>query len=210
MVARPHSILRWLRSARLSEKYVMQIGFYFDQTRCTGCGACQVACKDWHDLAAGAEKWMRIVYTERGQCPGVFVSYLVAPCYHCVDPVCIPACPVNAISKRVDDGIVVVDKELCLGNEECDTKCLKACPYDAPQFGPDAGAKMRKCDFCLDRWVNDRLPVCVEACPTRALDAGSLEELKSKYGDIAEAEGFVYSRRAKPAIVFKPKRPHVG
>ena len=188
----------------------MQIGFYFDQTRCTGCGACQVACKDWHDLPAGPENWMRVLYSENGKFPDVFVSYMVAPCYHCLDPVCIPACPTHAISKRDEDGIVVVDVEACLGNEECDIKCLKACPYDTPQFGPEPGAKMRKCNFCLDRWSDNQLPVCVDACPTRALDAGPLDELKAKYGDIQEAEGFVYSDRTKPSIVFQPKRPKAG
>ena len=185
----------------------MQIAFYFDQTRCTGCGACQVACKDWHDLPAGPLNWMRVLYSEKGKFPDVFVSYLVAPCYQCLDPVCIPACPPGAISKRDEDGIVVVDSEACLGNEECDVKCLKACPYDAPQFGPEPGARMGKCNFCLDRWSDSKLPVCVEACPTRALDAGTLEEMKARYGDIQEADGFTYSNRVKPAIVFKPKRP---
>ncbi|MBW2062794.1 MAG: 4Fe-4S dicluster domain-containing protein [Deltaproteobacteria bacterium] len=183
----------------------MQIGFYFDQTRCTGCGACQVACKDWHDLLAGPEKWMRILYTEKGKFPDVFVSYLVGPCFHCIDPVCIPACPVNAISKRKEDGIVVVDSQACLGSEACDFKCLKACPYDAPQFDQELGSKMQKCNFCLDRWAEEKLPVCVEACPTRALDAGSLQELESRYGQVREAEGFSYSKRTKPAVVFKPK-----
>lgn len=184
----------------------MQIGFYFDQTRCPGCGACQVACKDWHDLPAGPVNWMRVHYTEKGKFPNVFVSYLVAPCYQCLDPVCAPACPVEAISKRKEDGIVVVDRQTCLGNEECDVKCLKACPYDAPQFGSEKGAKMSKCNFCVDRWTQNKLPVCIEACPTRALDAGSLNELQTKYGDIQETEGFNYSKTTKPAVVFKPKR----
>lgn len=185
----------------------MQIGFYFDQTRCTGCGACQVACKDWNDVPAGPENWMRVLYTEKGRFPEVFVSYLIAPCYHCIDPVCVPACPPRAISKRDEDGIVVVDSQFCLGNEQCDVKCLKACPYDAPQFGPEPGAKMRKCDFCLDTWQEGKLPVCVEACPTRALDAGLLDELTARYDHTQEAESFVYSNRTKPAVVFKPKRP---
>ena len=59
----------------------MQIGFYFDQTRCTGCSACRVACKDWNDIPAGPENWMRILYTEKGKFPQPFVSYMVAPCW---------------------------------------------------------------------------------------------------------------------------------
>jgi anaerobic dimethyl sulfoxide reductase subunit B (iron-sulfur subunit) len=38
----------------------MQLAFYFDQTRCTGCYTCAVACKDWHDVPAGPASWMRV------------------------------------------------------------------------------------------------------------------------------------------------------
>ena len=183
----------------------MQIGFYFDQTRCTGCGACQVACKDWNDVPAGPEKWIQVQYTEKGKFPNVFVSHMVATCWHCADPVCIPACPANAISKREEDGIVVVDGDACLGNQECDEKCRKACPYDAPQFDEGIGVKMRKCHFCLDRWQEGKIPSCVEACPTRALDAGDMAQLKAKYGEKREAEAFKYSDRVKPSVIFKPK-----
>jgi len=187
----------------------MQVGFYFDQTRCTGCGACQVACKDWHDVPAGPEKWARILYTEKGTFPHAFVSYLAAMCWHCQDPVCALACPVQAITKRAEDGIVLVDSDACLGNEVCDVKCLKACPYDAPQFDASAGAKMRKCNFCLDRRQAGKLPVCVESCPTRALDAGPLETLKERYGEGQEAEAFKYSKRVKPSVVMRKKVPNI-
>jgi anaerobic dimethyl sulfoxide reductase subunit B (iron-sulfur subunit) len=183
----------------------MQVGFYFDQTRCTGCSACRVACKDWNDIPAGPENWMRILYTEKGKFPNVFVSYMVAPCWHCVDPVCVPACPANAIIKREEDGIVLVNSDTCVGNAECDEKCLKACPYAAPQFGPEKGAKMRKCTFCVDRIEEDKLPDCVDACPVRAMDAGPLSEMQAKYGTSVEAVDFKYSKRTKPAVVLKAK-----
>jgi anaerobic dimethyl sulfoxide reductase subunit B (iron-sulfur subunit) len=184
----------------------LQVGFYFDQTRCIGCYACAIACKDWHDISAGPERWMRIEYNEKGKFPNVFVSYRINPCFHCEDPVCIPVCPVGAITKREEDGIVVVDSTKCIGNQECDVKCQKACPYNSPQFGPEKGAKMRKCNFCLDRFLENKLPVCVEACRTRAIDAGFLEELKLKYNGVDEADNFVYSDRTKPAITFNPKK----
>ncbi|MCF8035889.1 MAG: 4Fe-4S dicluster domain-containing protein [Desulfobacteraceae bacterium] len=183
----------------------MQMGFYFDQTRCTGCRACQVACKDWHDVPAGPENWMRVLYTEKGSFPDVFVSYMVSPCWHCISPVCAEACPVEAINKRPADGVVTVDPETCLGKDECGAKCLKACPYDAPQFGPEQNARMHKCNFCLDRLEQGKVPNCVEACYTRALDAGPIEELREKYGSGQEAEGFSYSKRTKPAVVIKAK-----
>lgn len=183
----------------------MHIGFYFDQTRCTGCSACRVACKDWNDVPAGPQNWMRVLYTEKGKFPQPFVSYMIAPCWHCAEPLCAAACPVDAIAKRAEDGIVLVDSEVCLGNAECDLKCLKACPYDAPQFGPENNAKMHKCNFCLDRHLQGKLPDCIEACPVRALDAGPLAELEKKYGSNKEAVDFKYSQRAKPAVVIKAK-----
>lgn len=183
----------------------MQMGFYFDQTRCIGCSACRVACKDWHDVPAGPENWITVLNLEKGKFPHVFVSCMISPCWHCREPICIQACPVGAITKRKEDGIVVSDSLTCLGNEACDEKCRKACPYNVPQFGPEKGAKMRKCNYCLDRHLEGKRPICVEACPVRALDAGPLEKLEKKYGTIRKAEGFKWSKKTKPSVVIKPK-----
>jgi len=79
--------------------------------------------------------------------------------------------------------------------------CLQACPYDAPQFGAEENAKMQKCDFCLDRLAENKAPICVDACIMHAMDAGPIEELQAKYGDIRQAEGFVYSEELIPSIV---------
>jgi anaerobic dimethyl sulfoxide reductase subunit B (iron-sulfur subunit) len=164
-----------------------------------------VACKDWHDIPAGPEKWIRMGYLETGTIPDVFVSYLFMPCYHCIDPVCLAACPARAINKDGEWGIVAVDTDACTGNEACDEKCLKACPYNAPQFSEAPGAKMSKCDFCASRWAEGMQPICVEACPTRALEAGDLEALKARYGNIQDAAGFSYSKRTNPAVIFRSK-----
>jgi NADPH-dependent glutamate synthase beta subunit-like oxidoreductase len=84
--------------------------------------------------------------------------------------------------------------------------CKDVCPYSAPQFAEEEKAKMQKCDLCFDRWGEGKKPICVEACPPRALDAGFLEELEMKYGKMKEAVGFVYSRVVQPSIVNKSKR----
>jgi len=183
----------------------MQMGFYFDQTRCTGCFTCVVACKDWNDVEAGPATWRRVTTLEKGRYPDLFVAFLSTSCYHCAKPACVSACPVSAISKREHDGVVVVDREACLGRDGCEM-CLQACPYDAPQFGAEENPKMQMCHFCLDRLAGGKKPVCVDACPMRAMDAGTIEELRGKYGDIREAEGFVYSEKLIPSIVFKPKK----
>ena len=83
-----------------------QIGFYFDQTRCTGCYTCSVACKDWYDTDAGPVNWMRIQAIEKGKFPNVFLAFMASPCFHCEEAPCIAACPADAITKRESDGIV--------------------------------------------------------------------------------------------------------
>ena len=183
-----------------------QIGFYFDQSRCTGCFTCSVACKDWHDIPAGAINWIRINSIERGKFPKLFLTYLTIACNHCADPPCMKACPTSAIKKREEDGIVVVDREKCVGKDECGFKCLKVCPWDAPQFSDELNSKMEKCDLCLDRLEKGEQTICVEACPMYALDAGSMEELQEKYGNNVEAEGFLNNDKVKPSIVLKHKK----
>jgi anaerobic dimethyl sulfoxide reductase subunit B len=182
-----------------------QYGMVIDQSRCMGCFACVVACKDWHDVPAGPASWIRVNTLEKGQFPELFVAFLPSTCFHCKSPACISVCPVGAIAKRDEDGIVTVDRDLCLGKDDCG-QCLEACPYDAPQFGEEENARMQKCDLCLDRWAQGKKPVCVMSCPTLALDAGSLEELKKKYGDMREAEGFTYSGTLAPSGIYKPKK----
>ncbi len=190
----------------------MQLGLFFDQTRCTGCYACQVACKDWHGVPAGPANWMKVARIEEGKFPHRFAAYVVNMCYHCADPPCVAVCPAQAINKREEDGVVIVDSEKCEGGALCDL-CSEVCPYRAPQFGAEENPKMYKCDFCLDRLTQGKLPICVAACPTRALDWGPLDELRHKYGDVREAPGFPYSKEIQPSILFKPKKmasPYVG
>lgn len=183
----------------------MQMGFYFDQTRCTGCFACIVACKDWNDVPAGPASWRRVTTIEKGKYPDLFVAFFSAACYHCAEPTCIKACPAKAITKREEDGVVIVDREKCLGKDNC-TKCLTACPYKAPQFGAENNAKMQKCNLCLDRLAEGKKPSCVDACPMRAMDFGKMEDLTNKYGNPTDAEGFSYRGKLKPSLVIKPKK----
>ena len=89
-----------------------QLGFCFDQTQCTGCYTCSVACKDWYDIDAGPVNWLP-VQEEGGDFPNVLLSYIASPCYQCANPPCVLVCPVKAITKRKSDGIVTVDREKC-------------------------------------------------------------------------------------------------
>jgi len=183
-----------------------QMGFYFDQTRCTGCYACVIACKDWYDLSDPAVSCLRIQTIEKGKFPSPFLAHLFVPCYHCENPPCVVVCPAGAIEKRESDGLVVVDGAKCQGKTKCGSLCLGSCPWGAPQFGVESDAKMQKCDFCSDKLERGEKPICIAACPMYALDAGTLDELRARYGDSKSAAGFIYPPGLKPSVVFKAKQ----
>jgi len=182
----------------------MQYGFMFDETRCIDCRACSVACRDWNDIPAGPVKWLRRFTWETGVFPNVSMRFLFAPCYHCETPLCLEACPNNAIYKEDKYGAVLVDPNLCQGAHEC----WEACPYGVPAFADNTpGAKMSKCTMCIDRLEREEMPVCVLSCPTRALDFGPIDELRAKYGEIARIEGMPDPAETQPSVVFIPKMP---
>ncbi len=151
----------------------MTYAFIFDATFCSGCKACQAACKDKNDLPLGV-LWRRVIEVSGGtwQQDGeawrntVFAYNLSMACNHCVHPKCAGVCPTGAYLVR-DDGIVLLDTAKCMG---CGY-CAWACPYGAPQYNPDAGT-MTKCNFCFDYLEQGLPPACVAACPLRVLDYG--------------------------------------
>jgi len=180
----------------------MQLGFYFDQSRCTGCQTCRVACKDWNDVPPGPAAWLRIQSREEGKFPEVSVRFLLFHCFHCAEPACLKACPNGALSKREKDGIVTLIRELCSGCHAC----RDVCPYQAPQFQSN-NEPMEKCDFCLERIDAGLNPVCVDACPQRALEFGPLDTLSSTYPLSASwTEGYPEPNPVRPSLLVKPRR----
>ena len=144
-----------------------QYGFYFDSDRCVQCRACEVACRAVHNIEPGIN-WMRVVDIWGGVYPDVTRGFFTLACMHCAKPACIEVCPTGAISKRSEDGIVVVDRVKCNGCRDC----FSACPYGVPQFGTDG--IMQMCDFCSG--INME-PACAVCCPTEALNFGDIDEL---------------------------------
>jgi len=178
-----------------------QHGFFFDQSRCSGCHACAGACKSWHGLPPGPLKYLKIYEYEKGSFPDVRLHVQWIPCYHCEKPVCAEACPSEAITKEEQYGAVLIDGEKCIGCRSC----YDVCPYGAPVFETDeADVKAQKCDMCIDRLETGGRPVCVLACPNRALDFGPWSTMTAKYGDRKELEDMPGAGVTKPAVVFKP------
>ena len=185
-----------------------QYGFYFDSDRCTGCKTCELACEDYKDL--GTDVSFRRIYEYTGgtwnqQSDGcwhqdVFAYYMSISCNHCENPACTAVCPTGAMHKN-EDGFVIVNEEICIGCRYCHM----ACPYDAPQYDAQKG-HMTKCDGCYSRVQAGQKPICVDACPLRALDFAPIDELRAKYGDQASIAPLPPAEINHPNLVVKPNK----
>ena len=186
-----------------------QYGFYIDTVRCTGCKTCQLSCKDDNNLDIGVN-WRRIYEYGGGRWlqnedgtweQNVFVHYVSISCNHCSEPACVKACPTTAMHKREQDGLVAVDQKKCVGCRYCEM----ACPYGAPQFDPEKKV-MSKCDGCFDRVEKGEKPICVESCPLRAIEFGPIEELRARYGDLAEIAPLPEASLTRPNLVIRASK----
>lgn len=185
-----------------------QYAFYFDSSRCTGCKTCELACKDYKDLDQTVA--FRKIYDyeggtweqgEDGSCTcSAFVYHVSMSCNHCDNPACAAVCPTGAMHKDPETGLVSVDADKCIG---CGY-CHMACPYNAPKVDRVVGHSV-KCDGCADRVAAGLKPICVGACPLRALDFGTVEEMMAKEGaergNIAPLPDASYTN---PNIYIKP------
>lgn len=84
-----------------------------------------------------------------------------------------------------------------------------ACPYGAISFDSDATyATASKCTMCIDRLAQGGLPVCVTACPMRALDFDTMDNLQKKYsGTTQQLTGMPTPAATSPSVVFKQQGP---
>jgi anaerobic dimethyl sulfoxide reductase subunit B (iron-sulfur subunit) len=174
-----------------------QIAFFVDTTRCINCKTCEIACKDFNDSAVG-RRIRKVRVFEGGEFPNVFAYNISMSCNHCEEPVCVRHCPAGAYKKRAGDGIVVHDPERCIGCRYC----TWLCPYGAPQYDAAEG-RVRKCNLCVDRLEKGQTPVCVSACPLRAIEIGRLEEISRRSGAVAEIRDLPSSRLTKPACRYR-------
>lgn len=171
-------------------RYAMLI----DMTRCIGCDACTVACKQENGTPVDTF-FARVLNIEAGEYPSVKRVYLPILCNHCDDAPCLKACPNKAIFRR-DDGIVLIDQDRCKGTGAC----VSACPYGnvylqkVDRWYLDDDMKYeskfvrprltenvaRKCTYCAHRVDKGLNPACVVACPTTARIFGDLEDERSE------------------------------
>jgi Fe-S-cluster-containing dehydrogenase component len=195
-----------------------------DIHKCIGCGRCANACKlenkvprEEHFFRTWVERYIiptdgeAHVDSPNGGIDGfpeiksdidVLRSFFVPKlCNHCSNAPCVQVCPVGAtFTSR--DGVVLVDKDYCVGCRYC----IQACPYGARFLHPEEKVA-DKCTFCYHRITKGLLPACVESCPTQARIFGEIGVRSSPLRRFARFKDTIV---LKPWLNTKPKVYYAG
>ncbi|MFX1573541.1 MAG: 4Fe-4S dicluster domain-containing protein [Promethearchaeota archaeon] len=187
---------------------VKQLGMVIDQERCIGCEACSIACKIENNTT---DYWIKVETqgsdvkdTPGGSFPNLTLDFLPKLCNHCENPPCVESCPEEALQKR-NDGIVILDQELCTGCQ----LCLAACPYNIIVF-EDESNLARKCNFCAHRIDQGLEPFCVICCEGQALFFGDLNNPDSIVSKKLTKNGLFQLKPevgTNPLVYYIPSRP---
>ena len=203
-----------------------RLGLVIDLDTCVGCHACAVSCKEWNTSAGasplsdvdayGADPsgaWLNRIHTFEvtpDDAPAQIVHFPKS-CLHCDDAPCVTVCPTGASYKRSEDGIVLVDEDMCIG---CGL-CAWACPYGAREMDPVENV-MKKCTLCVDRIYSDtlaeedRIPACVRTCPSSARHFGDFNDPDSHVSQLVAERGGIElmpEMGTRPVNRYLPPRP---
>lgn len=169
-----------------------KVGRIIDLKKCIGCRSCYVACKAENRTPTRTD-WRCVVERETGPYPNTKREFVSLACNHCDEPACLKSCPVNAITKRAQDGVVLIDQEKCIGCRYC----VFVCPYGAPRIGTATG-KVNKCTMCAHCLDAGLRPACESTCLT-----GALQFVSDFTGSSSPApEGFNDPALTKPNVQF--------
>ena len=197
----------------------MTYGMLINLKKCVGCQACSTSCKGANATPPGVLRaW--VDREEVGSYPNATVTFVPKLCNQCANPPCVEACPNGATEKR-EDGIVVIDKEKCIG---CKLG-MEACPYGARYLVADEigyfgdslteyeaqgyvahpAMTVDKCDFCISRASEGDAPepACAAACPAGARLFGNADELRD---EAAAHDGMVLlaEEGTEPNVFYLP------
>ena len=164
------------------------LGVLVDCTRCVGCRRCEKACNEINEelprQPADAFDDDSVFQRQRRMDAGAYTvvnryqdpadpdhaTYAKFQCMHCLDPACVSACFVGAISREAN-GAVIYDASKCVGCRYC----MAACPFQVPgyEFDNTLTPRVMKCTFCFQKRLDKgEMPACVQACPMQVMTFG--------------------------------------
>lgn len=165
-----------------------------DTTLCIGCRRCEESCNRRNGLPRPERRFSdaTVLLNRRRPTPDAYTvvnrypgspsrdqrerdaTYVKQQCMHCLDPACVSACLVGALSKNTD-GPVVYKSSICMGCRYC----MVACPFGVPAYEYDdpITPRVRKCQFCANTSDGGGAdPACAASCPTEAIVFGRRSE----------------------------------
>ena len=161
------------------------VGLLYDTTKCIGCKACVVACKEANNMPPDTRGYGEGLYDSPDSLneytknviqlykDGGEQSFVKKQCMHCVDPACVGACMLGAL-KKGKFGVVSYDVSKCVGCRYCET----VCPFNVPKFQwAKVAPRIVKCELCKERLAEGKEPACTEVCPRKAVIFGKYTDL---------------------------------
>ncbi|BDG03180.1 hydrogenase 2 operon protein HybA [Anaeromyxobacter oryzae] len=161
------------------------LGLLFDGTRCVGCRACTVKCREANGRAPDVKVVDGVAYDApldlgpqtltviKRWTEGDREGFVKAQCMHCADPACVSVCMLGALHKE-PRGVVGYDVSRCVGCRYCQV----ACPFNVPRFEwSSATPRITKCELCRHRYAEGKGAACAEACPRDAVRFGRRADL---------------------------------
>jgi Fe-S-cluster-containing dehydrogenase component len=201
-------------------------GLAIDTAKCArqdACTRCIDACNSAHNVPVIPDPRHEVRWIWKEPFQDAFLSQsdpyegnrtlpVMVLCNHCDSPPCVRVCPTKATWKR-EDGLVAMDWHRCIGCRYC----IAACPYGSrsfnwvdprpyihiqnPEFPTRTMGVVEKCTLCSERLAVSKAPLCVEACPEKALVFGNLADPKSEIRELLRAR---YHTRRKPELGTSP------
>jgi tetrathionate reductase subunit B len=198
-------------------------GMLVDTEKCVDCGDCVKACNEENGLTAASHEnheltdsqWIRMVKLSNNSTGKV--TSLPMMCQHCESPPCVDVCPTGASFKR-EDGIVLVDRHICIGCRYC----MMSCPYKARSFVhevltdqvphmPRGKGTVEACTLCMHKVDNNEgTTACVEACTSAGHDALLFGDLNDKNSTISTTLKKVSSRAIREDLNLNPGVRYTG
>ena len=179
-----------------------RLALVIDLDRCIGCCGCEVSCKQENGVAVDV-LWNKVVEQgPYGTFPDVEHYFLPTVCQQCDEPQCVKVCPTGA-SYVQEDGIVLINREKCLGCKYC----LMACPYGVRSFNREMKV-VEKCTLCIQLQAVNEKPACVKACAAKARFFGDLGDDGSDVRRVLQEAG-KENVHSLPDVGNRPKARYI-